>query len=1570
MDAVNREVLLGFLEECAEPLTALGDVIEAMEQSTADPSTLEAATEIASRLREVAVMMEVDPLILVTSALEQDFRAAVHQTVVIPALELDRPPAHLVLRSLLAALEAVVSHLAEGGTDCHELLQDAFALHRRFQGLAQFEGDLAQGLTPPANATASSIVEQSSTPWMELEAEIGEAVASPFPSEDPRGKSEEAASDLVPRESQDLDFFSDDELFRSEAELYLYEALRQLAAARNQQPKPDLLNECRRLAHTVKGMAGVSGRDQIASKAHAIEQQLDCVLTGEERWRDDDLVTLVDGITQLLDLVQEQADLPGDAPSDLEERAASRPSPVVEADATLAERPRPRPETHPIRSEPAQSAALAHSSAPAVQSMPAPRPPFDLGDFAKIDPELLEVFSEEANEHLVLLKELLVKIESNLHDQPSIAEMRRVAHTLKGAAGAVKLHGVAQVAKWIENRLDHLKQTRGTPQDRDLRWLRSTIGQVETLVSGEFDRRKVQEELESLGAEFDALQAEAAAAEELMDAGELARASHHDRESFAAQSSATRSRTESGPSDYGDLRSIPEELHEVFIAEADEHLRNLDSALNRLLLNPADKAAILDAQRGAHTLKGAAGALKLVDLTGLAHRMEDLLEAIVARPELGTTSNVELLLAATDCLAEKINHPGEASSVDLQGHELESLLLTALHPPTATTATPPTTVSPATRQTEEEWIDDLESLSPRLLEIFTSEAEEQLRLTYNALTTLESEPRDRDSLREYKRRLTKLKGTTKAVKLGGMTRLVSLMELLAETLFERGEGMSMDHHRLLTSGNDILVDLALGHSDRSEITRVVSALRVKLREALEELGVTPSAEDFPATAARPATLVNRSKSDQVAIAIEPSRGSPSVPGAGHQAVEADAPSTAASTPSDSLAFPAAAAKRRGAVKPQPARQTSASLRVPIERLDELVRLASELVINRTSFEQRKNELVRSVGEIRASIERMRVISTELETSFEATALRGNRLTRSMEPTVDRFQFRAGADNSRDEFDELEFDRYTRFHLLSRSLAEATSDINTISNEVSTLIGDFDTLINRQGRLTRDIQDKLMWVRMVPLSSMATQLSRTVRSVASQLGRQVDLVIEGQHTELDKTVLEEMSEPFLHLLRNAVDHGIEPAAVRLARGKPERGTIQIRAFYLGTQVVIEIGDDGQGIDVNAIRSVALSQNLISSQEVERTAPEDLLHLIFAPGFTTTKQLSEISGRGVGMDIVKSKIHKLKGTIEVHSTPGSGTTFTIRLPMTVAITRALLVKVSQVIYAIPVQTIAQIKRVEASKIEMVGAQRMVRVGANLYPLIHLADLVNLRCASEDGQGLVSILLVNLGTRQVALSIDQVISNREIVVKTLGTHLRRVMGVIGATLLGDGTVVPILNPIEMIDVPERGEGRRLKVSPSRQAASAAGTSSWSNSASTPTAAGGRETPEATTILIVDDSVSVRRVLANLIKNSGWHPITAKDGIDAMETLQTLKRPPDAILLDIEMPRMDGYELLSQIRSQDSTLATPVVMLTSRAGQKHRSKAMDLGASEYVVKPYQDDVLVTLLGDLLRKSRDYAFA
>ncbi len=479
-----------------------------------------------------------------------------------------------------------------------------------------------------------------------------------------------------------------------------------------------------------------------------------------------------------------------------------------------------------------------------------------------------------------------------------------------------------------------------------------------------------------------------------------------------------------------------------------------------------------------------------------------------------------------------------------------------------------------------------------------------------------------------------------------------------------------------------------------------------------------------------------------------------------------------------------------------------------------------------------------------------------------------------------------------------------------------------------LNGDADDLMGRQARLLSEIHDRLMHIRLVPFGDVAPRLHRTIRQVSERSGKPVELMLEGESVAVDKAVLEEMAEPLMHLLRNAVDHGIEPANLRRERGKPEHGRVTVRAAHEGDQVVLRLGDDGGGVDGEAVRRRAVERGFASADAAARMTEPELFALVFEPGFSTAPAVSETSGRGVGLDVVRSCVERLKGSVSLTSRRGEGTTFVVRLPMTVAVMRALLVRARGQTFALPLASVAHVARLGAE-----AEQRTIQIGDKIYPQVALGEALRLGAPEAADTGRRSVLLVETGEGRTAVVVDEVQGGREIVVKNLGTHLRKVHGVSGATLTGDGGLVLILNPLEFARPPVGPVANRP-----------------------PDGAGWQPAPRALSVLVVDDSPSMRRALMDLLRGEGWTAAEAKDGREGLELLAA-GPAPDVMLVDVDMPRMNGHEFLSAVKGQAAYRGVPVVMVTSRDAAGDRRKAEELGADGYVIKPYQDEELLATI-------------
>jgi chemosensory pili system protein ChpA (sensor histidine kinase/response regulator) len=515
-----------------------------------------------------------------------------------------------------------------------------------------------------------------------------------------------------------------------------------------------------------------------------------------------------------------------------------------------------------------------------------------------------------------------------------------------------------------------------------------------------------------------------------------------------------------------------------------------------------------------------------------------------------------------------------------------------------------------------------------------------------------------------------------------------------------------------------------------------------------------------------------------------------------------------------------------------------------------------------------------------------------------------------------------------EFDPLEFDRFTRFQELTRMMAESVNDVSTVQQSLIRMVDDTDAALSAQARLNRELQQDLMRVRMVPFGTLAERLHRLVRQTAKELGKRARLELNGASVELDRSVLERVTGPLEHLLRNALTHGIEPVAVRAAAGKPESGEIRLDIRQENNEIVLSLADDGAGLDLEKIRDKALQRGLID--EAEQISEQRIAELIFVPGFSTAEQVTEIAGRGVGMDVVKDEVGGLGGRIELESTPQRGSRFTIRLPLTTAVTQAVLVRSGARICALPAVMIEQVQQLRQEQLAQARAAGHVEWAGRHYPFATMPELLGEPAGTlgEAGRRYSPVLLLRSGAEAAAVQVEEMIGNQEVVVKNLGPQLARVPGVAGVTVLGSGEIVLILNPVALV---QRPRPQPAHVTPSQ----------------VPVPAAAR--PK---VMVVDDSLTVRKITGRLLEREGYQVLAAKDGVEALEQLAEIV--PDVMLVDIEMPRMDGFDLTRNVRADARLKSVPIIVITSRTADKHRAYAKEVGANAFLGKPYQEDELL----------------
>ena len=596
------------------------------------------------------------------------------------------------------------------------------------------------------------------------------------------------------------------------------------------------------------------------------------------------------------------------------------------------------------------------------------------------------------------------------------------------------------------------------------------------------------------------------------------------------------------------------------------------------------------------------------------------------------------------------------------------------------------------------------------------------------------------------------------------------------------------------------------------------------------------------------------------------------------------------------------------------------VKISAELLDDLVNLAGETSIFRGRIEQQVNDARIALTEVETTIERMRDQLRRLDTETQG------RILSRQQAEAERLGY--------EDFDPLEMDRHSQLQQLSRALSESASDLLDLKDTLERRNEDAHDLLQQQARINTELQEGLMRTRMVPFERMLPRLKRIVRQVAGELGKDVEFIVGNAEGEMDRNVLERMAAPLEHMLRNAVDHGLESRDARLLAGKPEKGRITLDLTHEGGDIVFDMRDDGAGVPLEAVRRKAIKRGLLDpNQEI---SDRDVLQFILQPGFSTAEKITQISGRGVGMDVVHEEVRQLGGSMFIDSTPGMGVHFRIRLPFTVSVNRALMVQCADDQYAIPLNTIEGLVRVLPHELAGHYQQDPPRYeyAGQRYELFYLGDLLHTvsRPKLLGQYQPVPVLLVQCNERRVAIHVDGMAGTREIVVKGLGPQFAGVQGLSGATILGDGRVVLIIDLLAHIRA--------------RQPALPA------QSVDAPLILNDPLKKRPLLVLVVDDSVTVRKVTSRLLERNGMNVLTAKDGIDALAVLE--EHTPDLMLLDIEMPRMDGFEVATQVRNDPRLMRLPIIMITSRTGQKHRDRAMAIGVNDYLGKPYQESVLL----------------
>ena len=923
------------------------------------------------------------------------------------------------------------------------------------------------------------------------------------------------------------------------------------------------------------------------------------------------------------------------------------------------------------------------------------------------------------------------------------------------------------------------------------------------------------------------------------------------------------------------------EMVEIFLEEGFEIIDSATAALLRWIANSDNVLELETLLRDLHTLKGGARMAEIPEIGDLAHELEFLYEDLSAGRLKVERSVFDLLQDCHDSLAVMLEAVRDHAILP-DGHACVGRIQQLRGAPIAQQTMPESIeLQPVSNNVEVSDHDDI-------LSIFMTEADELLAELGAALDVCAALDATERPLDDALRALHTLKGGAQLADAQAIGEVSQQLEQQLLKVVQQRQPWS-DH-----------LQSQLG----SSFARLEAEVAI-LRQASPERLLTPELSQDDAVPPQPTQWAK--------------------------------PIVAASMLADkkivykTLPFVEKAKQESERAKAQRAPQEQ--VRVPAELLENLVNLAGETSIFRGRVEQQVSDFGFTLSEMEATIDRVRDQLRRLDTETQAQIL-------------SRYQAETEKAGYED-FDPLEMDRYSQLQQLSRALFESSSDLLDLKETLAVRSRDAETLLLQQARVNTELQEGLMRTRMVPFERLLPRLRRVVRQISNELGKNVNFIVANAEGEVDRSVLERMLAPLEHMLRNAIDHGIESAEVRRAAGKPADGTIRLELSREGADILLALSDDGAGVNLEAVRNKAIERGLISVDSV--LTEQEMTQFILHAGFSTTANVTQISGRGVGMDVVGSEIKQIGGSITIDSLQGRGTRFNIRLPFTVSVNRALMVMAGEDSYAIPLNTIEGIVRVSPYELEALyqqeqeeGKPARFEYAGQEYQLKYIGDLLNNgQNPKLVGQILpLPVILVRSNEYAVAVQVDVLAGSREIVVKGLGPQFASVHGISGATILGDGRVVVILDLMAMIRM---------------QQASA----SLAGVAGQPRMPAAADRQAAKLVMIVDDSVTVRKVTSRLLERHGLQVMTAKDGVDAITQLQ--ERRPDIMLLDIEMPRMDGFEVANLVRHDSKLKDLPIIMITSRTGAKHRERAMAIGVNDYLGKPYQEAVLLEAISKLI---------
>ena len=1043
---------------------------------------------------------------------------------------------------------------------------------------------------------------------------------------------------------------------------------------------------------------------------------------------------------------------------------------------------------------------------------------------------------------------------------------------------------------------------------------------------------------------------------------------------------------------------IRDQAYQFFIEEVPELLQNIETGL-LTIKEERSTAKVHELMRSAHSIKGGAASVDLMAIKTIAHRLEDIFKALYSDKVEIDTELESLLLQAFDCLRLPLTEQMTNGEFDAEAAEA--------------------TAMPVFAQIEELLGDSLQeadsfipSSSDLGIDIVTSIFEVDVAQGIERLETVVAQPQNYELAGEIRAQAEVFIGFAELLNLPGFGAIAQT----ALTALERHPEQAQQVAQLMLAdcqaGRDAVMagDRAQGGSPSEALVALTEVASAELTEsntqvesesfweapsqladdftelpdaALEDVFGSPTELDTAPDSVSVDEMFGEEAIVQPQAATEPTLdemfGAPppplekphdeqESPETLEAALEAVAQNFESLPSAEEVSVePASAASQTDPAPKQTPKQPEQptpqaahlSVRVDLDRLERMNNLVGELAINRNSLSLQNNQLQLTVKELLNRFVRFQTMAGNLRSLSDQMLVAPERLGK---PNGQAHAPEAVAQTTSSlsaAFDSLEMDSYGAMYSMLQGLVEESLQLEEAIDDVTLFARQSDRTIEQQRQMLQGLRDELMWARMLPLNEVLNRFPRVLRDLSTKYHKPVRLKLNGTGVLVDKAALEKLYDPLLHLLRNAFDHGIESPEVRRQQGKPDEAQIAIRAYYQGNQTVVEIQDNGQGINLDKVGQRAVEAGILTSGQLAVTSKEQLYNIIFEPGFSTASQVSELSGRGVGLDVVRSQLRSLKGTIAVTSSPGQGSTFTLRLPLTLTVSKLLVCLVSSSAFALPSDGIEDIVVPQAEQIKHTGKQPFLRWQNQVIPIYRLADLLDYGCPLPEtmpSKALVTVptpsdwaaplLLMRRGPQAFALEVDRLVVEQELVIKPFGKTISAPGYTYGCTILGDGTLIPVIDGMALVEtVFESGSSAKIGSTPLPQTAS-----KRSETVQT----------QATTILVVDDSAALRRTLALTLQKAGYRVLQARDGREALDQLQQGSHVK-LVICDIEMPTMNGFEFLSQRRREPQLTKIPVAMLTSRSNTKHRQLAMQLGANAYFTKPYIEQEFLEAVRNML---------